>query len=249
MRKSMLPQIDLRSWLALFLAVGIPGAVVASTHLLGHCHRCGHACEQTRLVAKTVMVPMQVVETQVKTCIVQKMEERDETFTAFKRVPVKRKFTKERCYLLDEVKTQTITEKDCQVVQNPVVSEYQVNVPETEIREGTRTRLCEYCGETYCIEEPCSCCITRTHKEPRVRTYEEPQVVFTEKKHDISYVIKVPKKETEVCADETVYQLQPVTQTRKIQVCVPEVVRQPVEVTVTKMVEKTVYCCERCSQH
>jgi hypothetical protein len=192
---------------------------------------------------------MEVVEMRVKTCVVEKLVDREETYTAFKCVPVKRTITKEKCYLADEVKTQTITEKECHVVTNSVDREYQVNVPETECREGTRTRVCTHCGKTCCIEEPCTCQVTTTHKEPRSCTYQEPQVVFTEKKHDITYLVKVPKKEKEVCAEETAYKLQPVEQKRTIQVCVPELVKQPVEVKVTKMVEKTIYCCQKCCNH
>jgi hypothetical protein len=234
-------------WLVMALTLAAPCALVIANHALhGHCERCGCACEHTHLVACKVKVPMQVTETRVKTCVIQKMKESEETCTVFKRVPVKRQITKERCYLADEVKTQMITEKGCQIVQNPVVSEYQVDVPETECREGTRTRVCHHCGKTYCIEEPCTCMVTTTHKEPRSCTYCEPQLVITEKKREIAYCVKVPKKETEVCAEETVYKLEPVQQTRKVQICVPELVKQPVEVCVTKMVEKTIYCCQKC---
>lgn len=235
---------------ALALISALPGAMVVANHAMhNRCDRCGNPCEHSHLVARTVMVPMEVVETRMKTCVVNKTVERDETYTVFKRVPEKRKFTKQTCYLADEVKTQTVTEKQCHVVMNPVERDYKVNVPEVEIHEGTQTRVCHHCGQTYCIEEPCTCTVTRTHEEPRHQSYQEPDVVFTESKKDISYVVKVPKKKTEVCAEETVYKLEPVQKTRKVQVCIPELVKQPVEVKVVKMVEKTIYCCETCSQH
>ena len=62
----------------------------------------------------------------MKTCVVKKQVEREETYTVFKVVPVKRTYTKEKCYLKDEVRTKTITQEKCHRVSNVVVSEYPV---------------------------------------------------------------------------------------------------------------------------
>ena len=213
------------------------------------CDHCGSACNTHQLVKKTVMVPCEVTETQLKTCVVKREVEKEETYTVFKRVPVTRKFEKETCYLEDEVKTQTIECKQCKQVENPVVRTFAVNVPVTETHMGTRQReVCTHCGKV-CIEEPCQCQVTRMQRDMRTSNYCEKDVVFETTKKEISYCVKTPKKHTEFCAEETVYVLEPVEKTRKVVVCVPEIIKQPVDVKVVKMLPKTIYCCEKCARH
>lgn len=225
-----------------FVLIHSPGADAHE----GCCQKCGCQCGEARLVAKTIMVPCVITETRLKSCVIEKEVEREETYTEFKRVPVKRKFVKETCYLEDEVKTKTITQKECHRVQIPVTRTYAVNVPVTEVREGVRQReVCTHCGKV-CIEEPCTCQITRMEKGLRSTNLCEEQVVFDITKKDIDYCVKTPKKKTEFCAEETAYTLEPVEKKRKVTVCVPEIVKKPYDVQVTKMVPKTIYCCEKC---
>ncbi len=122
------------------------------------CDRCGNACGKGRLVKKTIMVPTVITETRLKSCVINKSEEREETYTVFERVPVTQRFTKETCYLDDEIKTKTIAQTHCKRVKNPVVRTFSVNVPETTCREGVvRREVCTPCGGKVCVEEPCIC--------------------------------------------------------------------------------------------
>jgi len=98
------------------------------------CQRCGSSCPTYKLVERTIQGPVTVMEKRVKTRVVKCLKEQEETYTVFKRVPVKKKVTKKQCYLEDEIKTMTITEKKCRVVNNPVVRATNVNVYEPEIR-------------------------------------------------------------------------------------------------------------------
>lgn len=210
------------------------------------CHHCGTHCQPGRLVKKTITVPTVVTETRLKTCIVKTMQEREETYTVFKRVPVKKTYNKETCYLDDEVRTKTITKKNCKRVKLPVTTDYAVNVPVEEFRPKTiHKELCSDCGKA-CIEEPCMCKVTRMTRDVRSKQCERDDIVFETIKKEINYCVKVPKKHTEFCREETVYKLEPVEKTRKVTVCVPEIIKKPVEVKKVKMLKKTIYCCEKC---
>jgi hypothetical protein len=212
------------------------------------CGHCGSVCQPHKLVPKTIMVPCVVTETRLETCVVKRQVEKDETYTVFQRVPVKRKFEKETCYLEDEVKTQTIECKQCKQVENPVTRVFAVNVPVTETQVGVRQReVCTHCGKV-CIEEPCTCQVTRMQRDMQSTNYCEKDVAFETTKKEISYVVKTPKKHKEFCAEETTYELQPLERTRKVTVCVPEIIKKPVDVQVTKMLQKTIYCCEKCAK-
>lgn len=210
------------------------------------CQICECECCPCQLVQKTIMEPMCVTETRMKVQIVKTAKEREETYTVFKKVPEKRTYSKECCYLETEVKSKEITKEQCRRVQNPVIFEDMVKVPVTEIREGVRRReVCTRCGKV-CIEEPCSCQVTTTQDVPRVQNCERQDVVFEECKKTIDYCVKTPKFEKIDCGVETVYKLVPVEKKRTVQVCVPEAVKVPVEVKVQRMVAKDICCCQRC---
>lgn len=192
------------------------------------------------------MVPTCVTETRMKVNIVETMKEREETYTVFQCVPKKRTYSKECCYLEDEVKSKEITVKQCRRVELPLTLEDKVKIPVPEIHQGVRRReICTVCGKV-CIEEPCTCTLTRTAEVPRVQECTRPGVVFEECKKTIDYCVKTPKFEKVECGVETVQELVPVTKTRKVQVCVPEAVKTPCDVQVTRMVAKQVMCCDAC---
>jgi hypothetical protein len=219
-----------------------------STAIAGHCDRCGKSCHEHHLVKKTIMVPVVVTETRLKTCVIQKTEEREETYTVFKPVTKTQKFEKEICYLADEVKRKTITQTECHRVQNPVNRVSSIKVPVDEYYQGTELRrVCDECGREVCVEVPCTCKKTRLEKDLQSDFYQVEDVVFEKTTKDIDYCVKTPKKHKELCAEETVCKLEPVVKKRKVQVCVPEIIKQPVEVKVTRMVPKTICCCEKCS--
>ncbi len=212
------------------------------------CQMCGHECGHQHLVQKTIMVPMKVCETQLKTEIIKVTKERTQTYTVFKRVPEKRKYTRECCHLEDEIKTKTISTENCRRVQNPVIREDTVKVPVHEMFEGVKRQvICTECG-AMCVESPCTCCRTTTTDEVRVQNCERQDVVFEVCKKDIDYCVKTPKFDEKVCAEETIYKLVPVEKTCKVMVCVPEIVKKPCQVEVTRMVAKKVWCCEACCQ-
>ncbi len=182
----------------------------------------------------------------MKSCVVKTMKEREETYTEFKRVPVKKTYNKVTCYLDDEVKTKEITEKKCKRVTVPVEVEYSVNIPIKESRAGVRRNSrCTECGQI-CVEEPCQCQVTRLVRGKQTKCSERTQVVFETTKKQIDYCVKVPKKHEEFCFSESYDKLVPVEKTRTVQVCVPEIVKRPVEVEVTKMLPVVIYCCEKC---
>ena len=234
------------------LALLLASTIVVPFTLAGHgeqCGSCGSPCDTHRLVKKTIMVPCVVTETRMETSVVKKQVEKEETYTVFRRVPVKRKFEKETCYLADEVKTQMIETKQCHQVENPVVRTFAVDVPVTSTETVMRKReVCTDCGKV-CIEEPCTCQVTRMQRGMQTTEYCEKDVVFSTTKKEISYCVKVPKKRTEFCAEETTYVLEPVERTRTVMVCVPEIIKKPVDVQVVKHVPKTIYCCEKCAKH
>lgn len=213
----------------------------------GHkCHFCRKHCCAEHLVKKTIKVPITVVEMRVKSCIVQKKEQREETYTVFERVPVKQRFDKEICYLADEVKTKEITQTQCKRVKVPVVRTYAVNVPTKELREvNNGGGTCSNCCNT-CQQKPCVCEVTRYHRETRESACEREQVVFETTKRKIDYCVKVPKTKKEFCSEESTFKLVPVEKKRTVEVCVPKIEKHPVEVLVKKMATKVVYCCEPC---
>ncbi len=210
------------------------------------CESCGIACSSCELSDHAIMVPMKITETRMKTCVVKKQVEREETYTVFKRVPVKRTYTKEKCYLKDEVRTKTITEEKCHRVSNVIVSEFPIQVPVTEVREQTvRRKVCTDDGVAI-IEEPVECKETVLREEWRSETCCKEDVVFSTTKRDIDYCVRVPKTVKQVCAEETEYKLVPVEKTRTVTVCVPEIIEVPEKVTVCKMVRRTKQCCPKC---
>ena len=221
----------------------VTGSLVYGGH---NCQKCGTSCSSGELVECTVYVPMTVMEMRSQSRVEYKTEQREETYTVFQRVPKTRKYTKEKCYLDDEVRTQTITEKKCHRVMNPVVRIENVNVLEPEVREGViQKEVCTKCGKI-CIEEPCSCTVMVPRADVRTQTCEVPDVVFEETKRQIDYCVKVPKKQTIPCAEETVYELKPVEKKRTVEACVPKIVKEPVEVPVRKMVAQKILCCRAC---
>jgi hypothetical protein len=210
------------------------------------CQVCECECCPCQIAQRTIMVPMCVTETHMKVKIVKTMKEREETYTVFQSVPKKRTYSRECCYLEQEVKSKEITCINCRRVQNPVTLVDTVKIPVTEIQEGVRRReICTECGKV-CIEEPCTCLVTRTADMPRVQNCTREDVVFEECKKTIDYCVLTPKFATKECGEETVCELVPVTKTRKVQVCVPEAIKVPVDVKVTRMVAKQIMCCEDC---
>jgi len=211
-----------------------------------HCECCDCECCPCQLTERTIMVPMCVTETHMKVQIVETMKEREETYTVFQSVPKKRTYSKECCYLETEVKSKDITVEQCRRVQNPVTLEDTVKIPITEFHESVCQReICTICGKV-CIEEPCTCQVTRTADMPRVQECMRQDVVFEECKKTIDYCVKTPKFDKKECAVETVCELVPVQKTRKVQVCVPEAVKVPCDVKVTRMVAKKIVCCDEC---
>lgn len=212
------------------------------------CEVCGCQCCPCQMVNKTILVPMCITETRMKACIVKTEKERTETYTVFKRVPVKREYTTECCYMDTEIKSKEITKSKCRRVKNDTIFEDTIKVPtNTEIRHGTRCReVCTLCGKV-CIEEPCTCCITRAEDEPRSRNCIRNDVVFEECKKTIDYCVKVPKFEKKTCGVETIYKLVPVEKTCTVTVCVPEIVKRPVDIKVQRKVAKQVCCCKECA--
>ena len=210
-----------------------------------HCDICRRGCQQHHLVAKTIRVPCTVVEIQMKSRVVCSAEEREETYTAFRRVPTTETYEKETCYLDPEVKTKKVTTKQCKLVPTTVNKTFAVNVPTSEMREVCGNRSC--CADC-CPEKPCLKCVIRLHREQRYGCFERDQLVFEETTKDIFYCVETPKKRKEFCFSETFDKLEPVQKTRKVVVCVPKIVKEPCEVEVTKMLPKVIYCCEACGQ-
>ena len=96
------------------------------------------------------------------------------------------------------------------------------------------------------VGPPCTCMINRAENVPRVQECTRENVVFEECKKTIDYCVMTPKFHTIDCGEETTCELVPVTKTRKVQVCVPEAVKVPCDVVVTRMVAKTICCCDEC---
>ncbi|RIK74858.1 MAG: hypothetical protein DCC67_16010 [Planctomycetota bacterium] len=124
------------------MAVLVAGAVDA-----GACERCGPDCVvrcevcdcdccPCQLTPRTIMIPMCVTETRMKVEIVKTTKEREETYTVFQCVPKKRTYSKECCYLEDEVKSKEITIEQCRRVELPVTLEDKVKIPIPEIHQG-----------------------------------------------------------------------------------------------------------------
>jgi hypothetical protein len=213
----------------------------------GCCQECGAECTRCPLKTCTIMVPMNITETRVRTRVEKVTEDREEKYTVFQHVPVTRKITKERCYLDDEVRTKMITEKECHRVTVPVIRTCVVKVPETVQQEiMVQREICTPEGKV-CVEEPCIREITVERDDYVSKTCQEPQVVIETKQREISYCVKTPKKEVIPCCEETRYELQPVEKTRTVQVCVPKIVKEPYCVTVCKLMPKTVQCCPDCA--
>ena len=210
------------------------------------CERCGTSCETCQLVECTVMVPAIVIQKRLKPCVVQHTEMREETYTVFKRVPVKRTYTKEECYLDTEVRTKTIEEKKCHRVMNPAVGVFTVKALHKEIRmETVKKEVCTDCGDKVCVEEQVPCEVYVEHEEVQSKNCCEPDIVIAKTKRDISYCVQVPKKKKKTC-EETTYKLVPVEKKRKVEVCIPKIVKKPYEVRVKKMIPKKILCCTRC---
>jgi hypothetical protein len=219
----------------------------AGHHLKGSVGACQQCGGHGPLADRTIMVPTWVSETRLESKVITKTVERQETYTAFERVPVTRKFTKECCYLDTEVKTQPITDKKCHIVQNPVEITQHVKVPEMTLQtEMVCREICNPDGSISVIEEPCTREVAVLRDDVRISICQRPQVVFEETKRDLTYCVKVPKKYEIPCTEETVQELRPVEKTRTVTVCVPEVVKEPVTRTVCKMIPQTVLCCEKC---
>lgn len=210
------------------------------------CQVCECECCPCQLHPHTIMVPCRVTETRLKVKIVETMKEREETYTVFEKKEVKRKYTKECCYLEQEVKSKDITVESCRRVELPLTLVDSVAICVPEMHEGVRRReICTECGKV-CIEEPCTCMINRAQNVPRVQNCTRENVVFEECKKTIDYCVMTPKFHTVDCAEETTCELVPVTKTRKVQVCVPEAVKVPCDVVVMKMVAKDICCCDAC---
>jgi hypothetical protein len=231
---------------------------MAAANPAGACDRCGRSnatlccevcqieCCPCQLCEHTIMVPCRVTETHLQVKIVETMKEREETYTVFEKKEVKRKYSRECCYLEQEVKSKPITCETCRRIQKPVTLVDSVAVPVCELREGVvRREVCTKCGKVVC-ECPCTCMVTRAENVPRVQECTREDVVFEEVGKTIDYCVMTPKFHTIDCGEETVCELVPVKKTRKVQVCVPEAVKVPVEVCVVKMVAKRICCCEEC---
>jgi hypothetical protein len=210
------------------------------------CQVCEVDCCPCQLHEHTIMVPCRITETHMKVKIIEVTKEREETYTVFEKKPVKRKYTKECCYLEQEVKSKPITIESCRRVQLPLTLVDSVAIAVPELHEGVERReICTKCGKV-CIECPCTCMINRAENVPRVQECTRENVVFEECKKTIDYCVVTPKFHTIDCGEESTCELVPVTKTRKVQVCVPEVVKVPCDVVVTRMVAKTICCCDEC---
>ncbi len=210
------------------------------------CQVCGCDCCPCEVRPHTIMVPMCVTETRMKVKIIKEMKEREKTYTVFKRVPEKRTYSKECCYLETEVISKEITKEKCRRVKNDVILEDTIRRPVIELHASVRRReVCTKCG-IMCIEEPCTCKVVRAEEQPRVRNCKREDVVFETCKETIDYCVKTPKSEKIECGVETVYKLVPIEKTCMEQVCVPKAIKVPVDVKVNRMVAKQIFCCDEC---
>lgn len=232
-----------------FLGTLLMPAMLQAEGLFHRCEHCGKSCESQMLVEKTIMCPVQVIETRVKPCLVEKCEERVEKYTAFQCVSAERIIKQECCYLLDEVKSKEIIEKNCQLVDMDVLRTKKVLFPAYEMVETcVEKEICTKCGPV-CVEE---CCLQEKARMAPGTCVEEDtqkQLVFLETKKDFFYCVKTPKKHIVETANEKFYRLVPIEKTRKVQVMVPKIEYVPYEVEVTKVLPKKVLCCVPCSHH
>jgi hypothetical protein len=211
------------------------------------CQRCGAGCGKSNLCSRWISVPMYVTETRYHSHVVKEMVDREETYTVFRRVPVERQYFREEMYLEDEIKTKTITEKQCYSVNNPVERTVKLPVPEYQYREAP-------CGQDGCKDGgPCQggcsqgCPVIVLGEQEIQQTCEQPDIAFSKSTREIDYCVKTPKVRKVPCTTETVYKLEPVEKTRTVSVCVPKLVKTPYEVTVLRMVPQLVTCCEACA--
>jgi hypothetical protein len=234
--------------MACWLTLTGPGAfrLEAGSGKQGACSRCGTSCE---LVECTVLVRMTVLETRMQPQVVYVQKQRTEEYTVFHREPEERSFSRTYWYLKDEVKTQEITEQQCQIVMNPVVREHRVQVPVQEIHEFPPAN--GGCEQSQKLGEQAACQreVTVMREEIRACTTTEPQLVFNTTKRTIDYCVKVPDSYEVECGTETVYKLVPKQETREVWVCVPKIEYVPVSVEVQRMVPQTVLCCAACVPH
>jgi hypothetical protein len=214
----------------------------------GQCQLCGASCCASTLCSRWISVPMCVTETRYQSHVVKDIVDREETYTVFRRVPVERQYFREEFYLEDEIKTKTITETQCHLVDNPVERTVKVPVPEIHYRESCCGQDgCKACG-TCQGDEPRVCPVIVLGEQEIKETCEQPDLVFSKTTKEIDYCVKVPKVKKTLCTTETVYKLEPVEKTRTVSVCVPRLVKTPYEVTVSKMVPQLVTCCEHCAR-
>ena len=218
----------------------------------GHvCQECRHACHGYELVECTIMEPAWVIENRTETFVIKSTEDREETYTVFKKVPVTREFHKEICYLEDEVKTKTITEEICHLVKVPVEQTCKVKVPYREMREiMVPQKPCSCLGHNKCQGcnlVPQMCEVVVEHEEEHITTYCAVELAFETTKCDISYCVKVPKTRKELCCTESSFKFVPEERTRTVQVCVPKLEKRVVEVPVRKMMPRTIVCCSKCA--
>ena len=219
----------------------------------GHtCQECNHACHGYELVECTIMEPAWVIEQRTETYVIKSIEDRQETYTVFKKVPVSREFHNEICYLEDEIKTKTITEKKCHLIEVPVEQTCKVKVPHREMREIMipQKKTCGCLGHKKCehclVPQMCEVVVELEHEE--TTTYCAVELAFETTKCDISYCVKVPKTRKELCCKESSFKLVPEERTRTVQVSVPKLEKRVVEVPVHKMVPRTIVCCAKCAK-
>ena len=202
-----------------------------------HCHDCGRGCASHQMVKKTIVKPMQVTELRVKSRVIRKHVEREEEYTAFKRVPKERKITEDCWYLDDEVRQQEVEKKSGILVNQDVNSDRNMLRP---------VRVDQYC--TKCNGQVCKCTKTYLDEFIKREKKDEPTVLFPSVKRLVDYCRKTPKKHEIEKATETVMTLQPVTLKRKVMVCVPEIVKETVEVQVWKDINYDVWVCDECKK-
>lgn len=234
--------LSVRSTLTLFLL-----AVTGSAFAGPQCEQCGEPCREYDLTPCTVMVKKLVLETRIKTEIIQVKEQREETYTVFMKKPVRREYVKERCFLADDVKTQTVIDKKCQIIDVPVTRTYTVKVPHCEVRDLPCE--CAACSAKGAKPTTHPTEVVIETKEQRMEHCTEPRLAIATTKKDITYCVKVPKKVKEVCAVEETMELVPVERKRLVDVCVCKVVKKPCEVTVCKWVPMERNCCGKCVTH
>ncbi len=189
------------------------------------CHSCGAPSQKGKLVECVVMVPTTVVERRMDTRCVEGKDIVKETYTVFKKVPVTKQVMKKECFLVDEVKTQTVEKMKCHVVEVPLDIVYPAQ--DLHIKGGGKPE----------------------NKGPVTENCTRNVVAIGKTKKDVTYCVKVPKYRETKCADIHTFELQPVEMTRDVHVCVPRIEKYPIDVTVCKMVPTKVECCSSCARH